>query len=660
MPTTNANNETWYMLRYASDFVPRPPSVPAWQSPMLDSTLLWDDGRHVLELRPVASPAEAQPPPGIAVDPDGDVYRSDAPTGCVTVTRCDGTTRSVVCERGTMVAPGGLALDRRGLLYVADPGAPRVLVVLPDDRSVQGVLVDGLKEPVDVVVSPDGAIFVADRAAGTIVRFDARLQKRGQFVPRAASGLPASPRPIAVTVDADGTVLVADAEHPRLLRFAADGTSLGDVDPAARVRALQDGGIALDALGAIYGARMPRFLAGACACPRVPHDGGEALAAVHLALRLLLLHLDHAFALSGSWTSATLDGGSPGVVWDQVQIDAEVPSGCAILVQAQTADAADDSTLGSFSPNESATTPPLTTVLDRLLFTPPGRHLRLRLTLTSDGTATPTIRAVRVFYPRVSYVELLPPVYRRDPDAASFLSHFLAIFEHVLTRVEDRYEAFTRALDPAAAPPGVVDWLASLVDLAFDPSWSLARKRALLTEIVDLYRLRGTVGGIERFIEIYTGVRPQIVEGFLERPVLPPALGVDGIRLGCTTLLTGTAPNSTPEALLDARFAHRFTVFVYSSDECDDEVLLPVVDRIVSMTKPAHTVHTLRLVGPHALVGMARVGLDVMLGAREPPGTRLGGCPEPGAPPKGRGVLGMDSVLGDARPEYARPLLPRL
>jgi phage tail-like protein len=650
--TTNANNETWYMLRYATDFAPRPAGVPAFQSPQLDDTLLWDDQRHVLELRPAAPTDEAQPPPGIAVDPDGIVYRSDPGRARVVVTHCDGSERSLVREPGVFVSPAGLALDRRGLLYVADPIAQRVVVVLPDKRSVEAVLAQGLVEPVDVAVSPEVHVFVADRAGGVIICFNGRFERCAEFTPRNADGLPAQPKPIAVMVDADGSVLVADATYPRLLRFAPDGTPLPDVDAAARVRSVTANGVTLDALGKIYGARMPRFLAGVCRPTRPHHDGGEALAAAHLAIRLLLLHLDHSFAPSGAWVSACLDGGSPGVQWDKIVLDADIPAGCSIQVDAQSID--DLSLLGAFASNEAETTAPLTDLHERLLFTPPGRYLRLRLKLQSDGTATPSVRSVRVFYPRVSYLDLLPRVFRRDADAAAFLGHFLALFEHTLTRVEDRYERFWRDLNPATVPADAVDWLASLVDLAFDPSWSLAKKRALLENIMELYRTRGTVHGIKRYIELYTGERPEILEGFLERPLQSPALGAQGIRLGATTLLSATSARVTPESLLEHRFANRFTVFVYSTDECDDNVLLAVVVRIVATSRPAHAAYSLRLVRPDARVGAARVGLDVLLGAREAPGTRLGGCPEPGAPAKGRGVLGVDSVLGDTRPGYAR------
>ena len=76
---------------------------------------------------------------------------------------------------------------------------------------------------------------------------------------------------------------------------------------------------------------------------------------------------------------------------------------------------------------------------------------------------------------------------------------------------------------------------------------------ALLREIVNLYRLRGTVAGIKRFVEIYTGIRPEILEGFLERPLESSILGTNGIRLGATTMLAPASATATAEEMLDAR-----------------------------------------------------------------------------------------------------------
>ena len=95
-------------------------------------------------------------------------------------------------------------------------------------------------------------------------------------------------------------------------------------------------------------------------------------------------------------------------------------------------------------------------------------------------------------------------------------------------------------------------------------------------------------------------------------------------------------------------------MLVFLQDACDEDVTLGVVDRIVRVNKPAHTVHALRAVRADASVGASRVGIDLMLGAREAAATRLGGCSVPGAPGDAGSVLGGDSILGEKRPAYAR------
>jgi phage tail-like protein len=675
MPSRNTNDATWYVLRYARDFVPPVPlPVPErWRFPELDPTLLFDGRRHVLELRPARAATEVEPLPGLAVDPTGEIYRVDRTTGVLLVRRCDGSEQPLVCRPGVLAAPAGLALDRRGYLYVADPLAHRVLVVLPDDGSLVAVIGDGLDEPVDVAVAPDGRVYVADRRAGRIVVFSARFGRCGEVVPQPDEYPGQAPRPIAVAIAADGAVLVADARYPRLLRFDRDGHRLADeeIRPAA-AEAL--GGTDPGALVALYGPHRPRLVAGACPpCPP-EHDGGEALAAVHRAVRVGRLRHAHGFPDCGRWVSAALDGGTPGTVWHKIEIDADLPPGTYLKVQTVTADAPGDLDVASttadpaataFSPDEDvvqcAVLPNAPSEApDRLVMSPPGRWLRLRVVLGSDGTATPTVRAIRVYHPRVSYLDLLPRVFRRERESARFLERYLALFEHVLTGVEDRYELFSRQLNPDAAPAGVIDWLASLTDLAFDPSWSLARRRALVAAAMELYRLRGTKEGLERFVEIYTGTRPVIVEGFLERPARPPFLGRPGIVLGCTTRIESAHARHVAEDVLLARWAHRFVVYVPVDDECDEAVLLAVVERIVETNKPAHTVHRLVPVRAGTPVGFARVGLDLVLGGREAPFTHLVGCPEPGAPAGPPSVLGGNAILGERRPGYLRPLGLRL
>jgi phage tail-like protein len=444
------------------------------------------------------------------------------------------------------------------------------------------------------------------------------------------------------------------------LHFDQSGKPLGDVQLAALTAQLAGGDVALDALEKAYGKRLPRFFAGVCGPPFVERDGSVRLAEVHRALRLLRLRLGSAFEPAGVFLSAALDSGTPGTTWHRLEVDAYLPEGSQLIVETATAEHTDafSSTVWSVPQRDGKPIPITPEVPEQLIQSPPGRFLRLRVTLYSDGRETPSLRAIKVLYPRVSYLELLPRIYRRDPDGSRFLERFLALFEWLFTDIENRYEDFSRELNPDAAPLDVINWLACLIDLSFDPSWSLARRRALVAAAMDLYRRRGTVAGIERYVEIYTGVRPLVQEAFLGRPGRVAFLGERGTILGCSLALTQSVADQTPQQTLFQKYAHRFTVLVYLADRCDEELVLPVVDRIVSVNKPAHTVHTIYPVYAETRVGIqSTVGLDFVIGGQEAPRTQLGGCP---APATGTGLLGVDSVLGERRPQYLRPLVGEL
>src|SRR5690348_12867569 len=121
MASRDANNSTWYMLRYATDFTPRTPgpldvATPQFVPPEAP-TLFYDNARNVLELLPTKSVTELAPPPGMAVDLNGEIYLVDPSTGQLMVRRCDASQMPLLCEPGIVKSPAGLAMDRRGFLY---------------------------------------------------------------------------------------------------------------------------------------------------------------------------------------------------------------------------------------------------------------------------------------------------------------------------------------------------------------------------------------------------------------------------------------------------------------------------------------------------------------------------------------------------------------
>jgi hypothetical protein len=92
----------------------------------------------------------------------------------------------------------------------------------------------------------------------------------------------------------------------------------------------------------------------------------------------------------------------------------------------------------------------------------PGRYLWLRLELHGDGYVTPKVGAVRVHYPRDSYLKYLPAVYAEDDESRWFLERFLSIFQTEWDALDAEIDNIARFFDPDAVPAGpCLDYLAS-------------------------------------------------------------------------------------------------------------------------------------------------------------------------------------------------------
>jgi phage tail-like protein len=150
------------------------------------------------------------------------------------------------------------------------------------------------------------------------------------------------------------------------------------------------------------------------------------------------------------------------------------------------------------------------------------------------------------------YLRYLPPIYREDP----FLGHFLQAFEEILVPIEQTVDNFDLYLDPYATPAFFLGQLAAWLDLTLDEKWPLDKRRQLVAEAAELYRRRGTHWSLSRFLEIYTGVVPQIVESE-DQP-------------------------------------HLFSV-VLRLPAGSRNVDRATVERIIEVSKPAHTVYTLEI-----------------------------------------------------------------
>ncbi|MGH6887231.1 MAG: phage tail protein, partial [Geminicoccales bacterium] len=314
------------------------------------------------------------------------------------------------------------------------------------------------------------------------------------------------------------------------------------------------------------------LLAGAVAPARYLEGAGEAVRT-----RPLVALSRPAYPPEARVSPIRLDGGTPGFAWHRLYLEAALPPGTGISVGLRATDQP-DAIDGVPAPHRFGAAPGSTgpigvwlpqaselpfhpgllgaaPVRDRCgLFsclaqapagpdrTLRGRWLNVEIALHGDGRATPELASLRIWGPRFSFRDrYLPRLYRSTIAAAGdseeerrarldFLERYLALFESVLTPLEDQIASAFRLFAPTTAPETALDWLASWLGLDVPAALSVELRRRLLRDAVGLLRRRGTLLGLRRTLDAVTGDLAArgdivIVEQFRLRRTMATILG---------------------------------------------------------------------------------------------------------------------------------------
>jgi phage tail-like protein len=551
--------------------------------------------------------------------------------------------------------PLGLAVDSGGRLFVAEAEARRVLVYdLWSRRLLRKVPLAG--RPLDLAANGRTVWAVTSDPAG-LLRMDARTGPRSQPLP---AGITAPGR-IAIAPQGDVWLL----DHPRTpdarvlplarpsqgfaVPFATDIEFMpGSSDAETLLVAARSPGqdflrfrITVDSveqIGALTGRRYDGL-----GIVRTP-DGRIGFWTA-LGFRNAVA-ARRVYAPSGRVTTFRLDSGDFGTVWGRLFLDACIPRETSVTVYFATADEPpDEATLPRTPPANVISVvisrpdlappmPPLSLVpgaeeigrplherktgrelpwarmaaddpfetYEAPIDAPPGRFLWVTLQLAGNTRFTPRVRCLRAEYPTHDLMRRLPKLYSRDARSLAFLRRYLAMFDGTLGELEGKADARDALIDPRSAPEEVLPWLGSFVGLVMDEPWPAAVRRQLLEEAISLFRFRGTVPELTRFLEIYLGVRPILIESFrlrgLESPT--PVVGA-GFRVGGAQ---GADAYQT--------HAHRFAVVIpreLSSEELQE------VQRILDVHRPAHTIVEVCTVAAGMRLGRGlRAGLTSIIG----------------------------------------------
>lgn len=217
------------------------------------------------------------------------------------------------------------------------------------------------------------------------------------------------------------------------------------------------------------------------------------------------------------------DGKVPNCVWHRIVIDGCIQNGAVLEIESRSAD---EEILLQYSDWRTNVNPslrpdgseiPLHTPFNEeerqsgeagtwewLLQDEKGRYIELRLTFRGNGRATPRIRALRVYYPRFSYLnKFLPALYREKSYQANFLDRYLANVEGIFTGIESRIANAQALFDTRTAPAEYLEWLAAWLGAKLEMEWDDQRRRLFIDHAELMYRWRGTQIGLRAAIHLY-------------------------------------------------------------------------------------------------------------------------------------------------------------
>jgi phage tail-like protein len=578
-----------------------------------------------------APAAPLQEPRGLAVDVDGRLFVAESAADRILV--YDLWSRRLLQRTPLPAGARPTDLAAHGVdVYAVLAGARQVVRLTARSAPSPVALPAGCTQPSRLAVSPAGRIAILDRAGS----LEAHAWLSGE-------GLPDFPAPFATDLEWEAASVLVVARRPGedFLRHRIAGGTMERLPP---LRARGYDGLGIVALPMEKSSERRRI--GYWTNNGTPNGFRTAVPA-----RLV-------YERTGRVTTYRLDSGAFQTVWGRLFVDACIPEGAEVRVACIVLDeTGDDAPLPQtprvppanvglvtvLRPDLSPPLPPVELVPadngvvqplhrresgrelpwtqpgppapDPLFATyetpvhaPAGRYLWITLELRGNTRVSPKIRCLRAEHPAHDYLRRLPATFSRDAGAASFLLRYLAMFEGFLGETEARAVDRHVLLDPRAAPDEMLPWLASFVGLVLDERWPGAARRQAIAEAVWLFRYRGTLPGLKRFLEIYIGIPVAILEHFRLRGPGAVVLGEAdsvvgyGFRVGGGGGDGGETPATGSLQDASRTHAHRFTVIIPAALTADQRA---VVDDILRVHRPAHTVFDVCTAGAGMRVGRA-------------------------------------------------------
>ncbi len=201
--------------------------------------------------------ARLNAPGGVAVDPSGALYIADTSNHCIRKVTLDGIIQTVAGTLAELDSPAAVFVGPGGTLYIADSGNHRVRKVTTDGRI--STVVTGSGAIGGLVLDRQGNLYFTEPDLGRV----SRLSAGGEPARILSDPAPIWTTPRGLAVDDAGSLYVADAGAQEVIRVDANGRASvlagngtagfsGDGGPAVAASLDAPAALALDPDGSVY------------------------------------------------------------------------------------------------------------------------------------------------------------------------------------------------------------------------------------------------------------------------------------------------------------------------------------------------------------------------------------------------------------------------
>ncbi len=140
-----------------------------------------------------------------------------------------------------------------------------------------------------------------------------------------------------------------------------------------------------------------------------------------------------------------------------------------------------------------------------------GRYLWFTLLLRGNGSDTPSVSAVKIMRDRFDWTSFLPEIY--GGEANDFTRRFLSVFQRLYERMNEKIQDLPLIFDIRKNDGDMPAVMARWIGLDCVSGFDGERLRRLVMRASELQSRIGTAGMLEDIVELYTGVRPIILDG---------------------------------------------------------------------------------------------------------------------------------------------------